>query len=126
MEKDGKTENTALIEQMVKEAEKVGEPGELTQGDIVHAGDDDVPSPMIMSEVTSAGHCLIYNTLTGAESVMNLNMLRRKLQLKRADGTPVFTTAKPDILPKLGKMSKPMIEILEKTTKACKPLLDLD
>lgn len=98
-----KTENEALIEQMVKDAEKAGEPGELTKGAVVHKGDDEVPSPMIISEVTSAGHCFIYNTLTGAQSVMNLNMLRRKLQLKRADGSPVFTTIRPDVLPKLGE-----------------------
>ena len=39
---------------------------------------------------------------------------------------PTIQKERPDILPKLGKMSKPMTEILEKTTKVCKPLLDLD
>lgn len=39
---------------------------------------------------------------------------------------PTIQKERPDILPKLGKMSKPMIEILASTTKACKPLLDLD
>ena len=39
---------------------------------------------------------------------------------------PTIQKERPDILPKLGKMSKPMIEILETTNKACKPLLDLD
>lgn len=39
---------------------------------------------------------------------------------------PTIQKERPDILPKLGKMAKPMSEILESTTKACKPLLDLD
>jgi len=97
------TENQALIEEMVKEAEKVGEPGEVTKGGVIHAGSDDVPSPMIMSELKSAGHTYIYNTRTGDQSIVNLNMLRRKLQLKRADNSPVFTTVKPKVLPKLGE-----------------------
>ena len=39
---------------------------------------------------------------------------------------PTLQKERPDILPKLAKMSKPMTEILESTTKVCKPLLDLD
>jgi len=97
------TENKALIEQMVKDAESVGEPGEVTKGGIIHKGDEDVESPMIMSELKSAGHTYIYNTRTGVQSIVNLNMLRKKLQLKRADNSPVFTTAKPKVLPKLGE-----------------------
>jgi len=39
---------------------------------------------------------------------------------------PTIQKERPDLLPKLGMMSKPMTEILESTTKACKSLLDLD
>ncbi len=39
---------------------------------------------------------------------------------------PTIQKERPDILPRLGMMAKPMTEILESTTKACKPLLDLD
>lgn len=39
---------------------------------------------------------------------------------------PTIQKERPELLSKLGKMSKPMTEILETTTKACKPLLDLD
>jgi hypothetical protein len=39
---------------------------------------------------------------------------------------PTIQKERPDILLKLGKMSKPMTEIIESTTKVCKPLLDLD
>ncbi len=98
-----KTENEALIESMVLEAEKVAEPGEVTPGGVIHKGDDDVPSPMVMSKITSAGYATIYNTLTGESSKMNLNMLRRKLRLKRADGSPVFSTNPPKVLPTRGE-----------------------
>jgi flavin-dependent dehydrogenase len=39
---------------------------------------------------------------------------------------PTIQKERPEILPKLGKMATPMTEILEPTTNACKPLLDLD
>jgi digeranylgeranylglycerophospholipid reductase len=39
---------------------------------------------------------------------------------------PTIEKERPDILPKLGAMSKPMTEIIESTTKVCKPLVDLD
>ena len=39
---------------------------------------------------------------------------------------PTIQKERPDILPKLQKMSKPMTEILKSTIQACKPLLDLD
>jgi len=97
------TENIALIEEMVKEAESVGEPGEVVKGGVIHTGDEDMPSPMIMSELKSAGHTYIYNTRTGVQSVVNLNMLRTKLQLKRANNSPVFTTIRPKVLPQLGE-----------------------
>lgn len=103
MAKKTGTENQALIEKMVQEAEGIAEPGEVTKGGVVHEGDEEMPSPMIMSELKSAGHTYIYNTRTGDKSVVNLNMLRRKLQLRRADGRPVFTTVKPGAVPTLGE-----------------------
>ena len=39
---------------------------------------------------------------------------------------PTIQKERPEILPKLGKMATPMTEILEPTTRACQPLLDLD
>ena len=39
---------------------------------------------------------------------------------------PTIQKERPQILAKLGKMAQPMTEILEPTTKACIPLLDLD
>ena len=39
---------------------------------------------------------------------------------------PTIQKEKPDILPKLAKMSQPMTEILEPTTKACEPIMHFD
>jgi flavin-dependent dehydrogenase len=39
---------------------------------------------------------------------------------------PTIQEERPDILPKLAKMSQPMTEILAPTTKACEPLMELD
>jgi hypothetical protein len=39
---------------------------------------------------------------------------------------PTIQQERPEILPKLAKMAQPMTEILEPTTRACQPLLELD
>ena len=39
---------------------------------------------------------------------------------------PTIQKERPDVMAKLAKMSSPMTEILEKTTKECMPRLDLD
>jgi flavin-dependent dehydrogenase len=39
---------------------------------------------------------------------------------------PTIQKERPDIMPKLAKMSRPMTEVLEATTNACKPLMELD
>lgn len=39
---------------------------------------------------------------------------------------PTIQKERPDIMPKLAKMSQPMTEILASTTQACKPLADLN
>lgn len=39
---------------------------------------------------------------------------------------PTIQNERPDILPKLAKMSQPMTEILEPTTKACEPIMHFD
>jgi hypothetical protein len=39
---------------------------------------------------------------------------------------PTIQKERPDIMPKLAKMSLPMTEVLEPTTKACRPLKELD
>ena len=90
-------DNTAIIEQMLRDAEKAEEPSEMARNPVIHKGDEDVPVPMI-GKVTSAGYVTVYDTKTGVPSKVNNNMIRSMLKKKRADGSPVFgirQTVKP-------------------------------
>lgn len=91
-----------LIEEMINEAEKAVEPGELTKGQVINQGSEDMPAPMVALEVQSAGYVPIYDTRTGERSVCNRNMLVQSLKKKRPDGSTVFTTAKPKTPPMRG------------------------
>lgn len=103
MVQDTTTENTRMIEEMMRDAEKAGEPGDLAQNPVIHAGDDTVP-PMVAIKMESAGYVYIYNQKTGDRSKCNNNMLPRKLQLKDNDGRFVFTTIKPKVTPQVGTL----------------------
>jgi len=95
-------ENEQLIEEMLANAEKADEPGELVKNPVIHRGDGDVPSPMVMSSLKSAGHSRMWDTKTGVESLTNNNMLATQLKKMRPDGTRVYTTTKPLVAPKRG------------------------
>ena len=56
-------ENERQIEEMLRDAEKAKEPGELGRNKVVHKGDADAP-PMI-GRVESAGYTKVYDTKTG-------------------------------------------------------------
>jgi len=57
---------------------------------------------MTPAPVLSAGQAYIYDTRTFERSLCRKNNLRHLLKLKREDGSSVFTTVKPDKLPKRG------------------------
>lgn len=57
---------------------------------------------MIPAPVLSAGQAWIYDTRTFERSLCRKNNLRHLLKLKREDGSSVFTTVKPNKLPKRG------------------------
>jgi len=88
-----------LIEEMVKDAEVAAEPGELKTKQVLHKGDDELPSPTMITEIKSAGWVYIYDTKTGDRSLCNRNMLPQHLRKKRADGSTVFTTIDPGFRP---------------------------
>ena len=79
---DTKTEDKRLIEEMVRDAEKAKEPGEMKP--IIHPGGEGIP-PMVTMKLESAGYSILYNTRTGEHSVFNNNMLRGKLQQRWED-----------------------------------------
>jgi len=39
---------------------------------------------------------------------------------------PAIQKGRPDMMPKLAKMTQPMTDILKETTGACRPLMDLE
>ena len=91
---------TEILEDLI--GEKAPEPTGLAPNDIVHAGSVDVPMPMVVSSVTSAGYTYIYDTRTGDRSMTNRNMLPAQLKKTRADGSRVFSVVKPAIEPVTG------------------------
>ena len=82
--------------------ENAPEPAGIAPNDIIHPGSLDMPMPMVVSSVTSAGYTYIYDTRTGDRSLTNRNMLPAQLKKVRADGSHVFTTVKPAIEPVTG------------------------
>jgi hypothetical protein len=100
---DSKVDNEALIAemlQMANEAEKVDELKDMER--VIHQGDSEIPSPMTLSYLKSAGYCYVYDTQTGERSECNLNMLKKQLEKKRPDGSRVFTITKPSVKPRQG------------------------
>jgi len=88
-------DNTALVEQMLREATGANEPGSMAVNKIL---DGNKSLPLAVTELKSAGYVRIYDTLTGVESIINRNMLPVKLKQTRADGSFVFSlkqTVKP-------------------------------
>lgn len=92
------TENQVLIEEMLRNAESVEEPGAIARQRVIYQGDEETP-PMVATKVQSAGWVRIYDTKTGESSLTNRNMLVMQLKKSREDGSPVFTTVKPNIVP---------------------------
>ena len=92
-----KTEdNTQLMEDILRNAAKAPEPGTLELNKTVAEGTKDLPAGVV--ELKSAGYVYIYDTLSGEPSMVNRNMIPSKLQLKRPDGSFVFSlrqTVKP-------------------------------
>ena len=94
-------ENTKLIEEMLRDAEKAPE---SMPEKVIHKGDSEVESPMVMTQLTSAGYVYIWDTRTGERSITNRNMLPTQLKKKRPDESNVFTTQKPNIVPVRGTL----------------------
>ncbi len=97
-------ENTAIIEEMLRKAEKADEPGELSRNRLIHSGDEELPAPMVATALKSAGYTYIYNRKTGERSITNNNMLPTQLKKKNEDGSYVFTLSKPEFKPKRGTL----------------------
>ena len=86
------------IEEKMRDAEMVPEPQLEIEGTIEEA------EYVFPAEVLSAGQVYIYDTVTHEQSICRRNNLPHKLKLKRPDGSSIFTTVKPSLLPKRGHL----------------------
>jgi len=86
------------IEEQIRDAEIVAESPVIVEA----VGELDVE--MTPTQLKSAGHVYIYDTVTHERSLCNRNMLPHNLRKKRPDGSLVFTTIKPAVGPKRGHL----------------------
>ena len=93
---------TSRVEEMMRETEVAKEPGTSKLGGLIEGGDASLG--MTWASLRSAGYTYIYDTETHERSLTNNNMLPTQLKKKRADGSFVFTTRNPDLLPTRGTL----------------------
>lgn len=94
---------SAAIEELMLEAEEAPEPG-LAVGDVVHRPSVETPFGMTIDEIEGAGWRIVYDRLTGDQSVVLSYMLRAQLEKTDKDGQRMFTTRDPGIRPKKGTL----------------------
>jgi len=107
MEDTTKTEEQkqadVMIEEMQRDAESVPPVGDETKvGTVVHRGDAETPTPIIVSSIEGGDKVYIYDTKTGERSRANKNQLRQILRWQHPDGTYKFTTRKMESKVKAG------------------------
>lgn len=95
-------ENEALIQEMLRDAQKAEVDSDLKRNPVIHSGDEELPAPMTVKEMTNAGYVWMYDTRTGEQIPCLYYMLPSKLRTRRPDGSFVFTTNDPGFRPKSG------------------------
>jgi len=88
-------DNEALIAEMLSHAERVELPSELSQNPVVHKGDEALPAPMTVKELSSAGYVYVWETRSYERIPILFYMLSSKLRQRRPDGSYRFTTVAP-------------------------------
>jgi hypothetical protein len=100
---------TEAIEKLAQDTEAL-EPGDFKPGEYVQRPEgesEDHPDGrpgMMISDLVSAGHVMLYDTRTSEPSVVNRNMRAPQLKARRPDGSLVFTTVKPEKEPWRGSI----------------------
>ena len=92
-----------MLEELIADAESAAEPG-MHINEVISRGSPDLPAPTVVSSLTSAGYSYMYDTRSGERSLTNNNMLPQQLTKNREDGSRVFTTIRPNIIPSRGSM----------------------
>ena len=86
------TNDGIAIEEMLRDAEEAGEPGDMVEGQVIGRSE---ASTLTTSQLQSAGWVYVYNVQTGSESVINRNMLQQQLEKRHTDGSYLFSTQRP-------------------------------
>jgi hypothetical protein len=97
-------ENEALIQEMLRDAKTAEVEGDLTKNPLIHRGDEELPAPMVVKEIKSAGYVWIYETRTGEQIPCIYYMVGQKMRERRPDGSFIWTTKDPGFRPKSGKV----------------------
>lgn len=97
-------ENEALIQEMLRDAQKAEVPSDLIEHPVIHRGDNELPAPMTVKELTSAGYIYIWDTRTYERMPVLYYMLPSKLRQRREDGSFRFTSTDPGKKPKRGTL----------------------
>ena len=96
--------NEALIEEMLRGADKANLPSDLTNNPVINKGDATLEAPMTVKEITEAGRVWIWDTRTYQRAPCLGYMLTTKLRFKREDGSFRWTTRDPGKLPMRGSV----------------------
>lgn len=99
-----RTENESLIQEMIRDAEKVNLKDEFSSNPVVHKGDADLDAPMVAKEVSTAGYVWVWETRTYEKLPVLYYMLPAKLRQRRPDGSFRFTTVDPKKDPRRGTL----------------------
>lgn len=92
--------NEALITEMLRDTQKAEVAGELEKNPVIHKGDSEMPAPMVVNTISSAGYVWAWDTRTGEKIPVIHYMLPATLRKRRDDGSYRFTTVDPKITPK--------------------------
>lgn len=95
-------DNEALIAEMMRDAQLTKTPSELRDSPVVHKGDAEMPAPMTVKEISSAGYVYVWDSRTFEKYAVLYYMLPQKLRQRREDGSFRFTTTDPGKKPKRG------------------------
>ena len=96
--------NEALIAEQLRDAKVVELPSDLKDNPVISRGDNTLPSPMTVKEISGAGHVWVWDSRTFEKVPILYYMLPIKLRQRREDGSFRFTTTDPQKLPIRGKV----------------------
>lgn len=96
--------NEALVQEMLRDAQKAEVPSELTKNPVIHRGDATLEAPMTVKEISSAGYVYIYDTRSFEKIPVIYYMLPQQLRKRREDGSYRFTTTDPKQKPVRGTL----------------------